>query len=85
MCEKEYDSLMYVYCLIHTYEYGKHNDYDRYRILGVYDSVQAAKQAAKVYHRQKGFSEFSFKNFGFTKVEIDKDSFWETGFFKVWL
>ena len=70
-----------VYLLNHAYEYGKNNEHEATKELGIYSSLEKAKEARKRYRKLPGFIEYNLNCFDIYGYELDKDLEWTEGFF----
>ena len=70
-----------VYLLNHTYEYGKYNEHETTKELGIYSSLEKAKEARKRYRKLPGFKDYTINCFDIYGYTLDLDTEWNEGFF----
>ncbi len=68
-----------VYLLQHVYQYGKNNEYDEIKVLGIFDCEETVKKAIEYYKKMPGFRDFSEECFVFEKYDINRLE-WISGF-----
>lgn len=71
--------MKYVYLLQHTYLYGKNNEYEETKVLGIYDNEEKVQEAIKKYCVLPGFRDFSEECFSVDKYELNNGE-WKEGF-----
>ena len=69
-----------VYLLRHTYEYGEELEHETTKELGVYSSLEKAREAKKRYFLLEGFRKYPEECFFICEYQLDKDSEWTEGF-----
>lgn len=71
--------MRYVYLLQHAYQYGKNDEHEEIKLLGIYTSPHKAKNAVDFYKNLTGFREYSDECFYIDKFELNKGE-WTEGF-----
>ena len=63
-----------IFLLYHSYEYGKQNEHEATKNLGIYSSLQSASEAVNRYKNLQGFNQFPKKCYilGFVLKEMRK-------------
>lgn len=65
--------------LQHSYEYGENNQYDETKFIGVYSSMEQAKQAIIRLQNITGFKDYPVDCFYIDEYRLDEDN-WVEGF-----
>ena len=69
-----------MYLLYHSYEYGEENEHEETKLLGIYSSKEHASEAADRYYQLSGFNQYPRDCFYVADFEVDRDSWWNSGF-----
>lgn len=69
-----------MYLLYHMYYYGKNNEHEEIKTLGIYSSEQEATKAIERYYKLAGFKKFPKECFCINKYSVDIDTNWKEGF-----
>ena len=68
-----------VFVLQHSYEYGDDNEYTETKLIGIYSSMEKAKETVNKLKTAEGFREYPLDCFYITKYMLDEDD-WTEGF-----
>lgn len=69
-----------MYLLYHMYYYGKNNEHEEIKTLGIYSTEQQAMEAVERYYRLEGFRRFPKECFCIDKYRVNVDTNWSEGF-----
>ena len=72
-----------IFLLYHSYEYGKQNEHEAKKNLGIYSSLKSASEAVNRYKNLQGFNQFPKKCFIIDKFTQNIDNYFTNGFYTI--
>ena len=75
--------MKYVYLLQHSYLYGKNNENEETKVIGIYDDENKARSAIREYIKLPGFKDFSEDCFSLDRYVLNVGE-WREGFIEMW-
>ena len=71
--------MRFVYLVQHAYLYGRDNEHEEAKIIGIFDCEEKANEIIQIYKDLPGFRDFDEECFTVDKYEINKGE-WSEGF-----